>query len=51
MKNNLIYENKNLNKNTKFIGGTIMNEVKYVIHDGVRMTYEEWLEMKKSEQN
>ena len=48
MKNNQYYENKNLNKNTKFIGGTIMD---YVIHNGVRMTYEEWLEMKKSERN
>lgn len=49
MKNNQYYENKNLNKNTKFIGGTFME--KYVIHDGVRMTYQEWLDMKKSERN
>lgn len=31
--------------------GDMVNEVKYVIVNGVRMTYEEWLEMKKAEMN
>lgn len=31
--------------------GDMVNEVKHVIVDGVIMTYEEWLEMKKAERN
>lgn len=31
--------------------GDMTNEVKYVVVDGVRMTYAEWIEMKKSERD
>ena len=31
--------------------GDMVNEVKHVIVNGVIMTYEEWLEMRKAEMN
>lgn len=31
--------------------GDMINEVTHVIVDGVLMTYEEWIEMKKSERD
>ena len=30
---------------------TVLDKPRYVIHDGIRMTYEEWREMKESERN
>ena len=30
---------------------TVLNKPRYVIHNGVCMTYEEWREMKESERN
>ena len=30
---------------------TVLNKPRYVIYYGVRMTYEEWLDMKESERN
>lgn len=57
----LYYERKKTKLTSQlFYGGLIMynnnygdmtNEVKYVIVDGVRMTYAEWIEMKKSERD